>query len=152
MTIRMAVMRMSAGAMVLGVAAWALPASAQLMIVGVDNKVIWDEGGKMVTTPADKDAVVVVDIAERDLDARIEFCAMGNGIFSQPHYIANCDTHINVASTDALTLADVATHPTCDAYGIVSIDPETRCVRIETGDPGHGEARFWTVISFDVLN
>ncbi len=95
---------------------------------------------------------VVVDIAERDLDARIEFCAMGNGIFSQPYYIANCDTHINVASTDALTLDDLATHPTCDAYGIVSIDPETRCVRIETGDPGHGEARFWTVVSFDVLN
>ena len=48
----------------------ALSAFAQHMIIGVDNKVYWDADGKPVFSPPGKDAVVVVDIADR-LNPRI---------------------------------------------------------------------------------
>jgi DNA-binding beta-propeller fold protein YncE len=80
--------RVSAGAMVLCAAAWSLTASAQLMIVGVDNKVIWDEGGKMMTSPADKDAVVVIDIADRLNPKIVATLPLVNSVFGPPTNLA----------------------------------------------------------------
>ena len=41
----------------------AVPAAAQTMIIGIDEKVTWDAKGKQLFTPPGKDAVSVVDIS-----------------------------------------------------------------------------------------
>src|ERR1043165_5709086 len=42
-----------------------LPArAAPFMIVGNDEKVLWDEAGKPVLSPAGKDSVLIVDLAD----------------------------------------------------------------------------------------
>jgi YVTN family beta-propeller protein len=82
------VMRVSVGAMALCAAAWAVPSNAQYVIVGVDNKVMWDEGGKMMTSPADKDAVVILDIADRLNPKIVASLPLVNSVFGPPTNLA----------------------------------------------------------------
>src|SRR5512140_2380441 len=82
------VVQVSVGAIALCAAAWALPSNAQHLIVGIDNKVIWDEGGKMVTSAADKDAVVVLDIADRLNPRIVGTLPLMNSVFGPPTNLA----------------------------------------------------------------
>jgi YVTN family beta-propeller protein len=93
------VFRASVGAIALCAAAWALPSNAQHLIVGIDNKVIWDEGGKMVTSAADKDAVVVLDIGDRLNPKIVGTLPLMNSVFGPP---------VNLAITPDGSLALVA--------------------------------------------
>jgi YVTN family beta-propeller protein len=81
-------MRVAVGATALCAAAWAVPASAQHVIVGVDNKVYWDESGKLVTSPSDKDAVVVLDIADRLNPKIVGTLPLVNSVFGPPTNLA----------------------------------------------------------------
>src|SRR4051794_20546277 len=69
-------------------ASWALPSSAQLIVVGVDNKVTWDEGGKLVNSAPDKDAVVVLDIADRLNPKVVATLPLVNSVFGPPTNLA----------------------------------------------------------------
>jgi DNA-binding beta-propeller fold protein YncE len=80
--------RLSVGA--LGCCAWALasPAFAQHMIVGVDNKVYWDGEGKPVLSPPGKDAVVIVDIADRLNPKIVASLPLMNSVYGPPTNLA----------------------------------------------------------------
>src|ERR1700750_561822 len=75
-------------AMLLCAAAWAEPACAQLIIVGVDNKVTWDEAGKVVNSAPDKDAGVVLDIADRLNPKIVATLPLVNSVFGPPTNLA----------------------------------------------------------------
>ncbi len=77
-------------AIVLGLvaAAWTTTAGAQHIIVGIDNKVYWGEDGKMVTSPPDKDAVVVLDIADRLNPKIVGTLPLVNSVFGPPTNLA----------------------------------------------------------------
>ncbi|HJS33712.1 MAG TPA: hypothetical protein VJ924_17090, partial [Alphaproteobacteria bacterium] len=46
-------------------------ADAELMIVANDEKVTWDESGKLVIMPPGKDSIVIVDIGKARENPRI---------------------------------------------------------------------------------
>jgi DNA-binding beta-propeller fold protein YncE len=66
----------------------ALPASAQLVVVGIDNKVSWDDAGKLVNGPPDKDAVVVLDIGDRLNPKIVATFPLVNSVFGPPTNLA----------------------------------------------------------------
>lgn len=69
-------------------ATWSFAASAQYMIVGIDNKVSWDEAGKLVSGPPGKDAVLVVDIADRLNPKIVASFPLMNSVFGPPTNLA----------------------------------------------------------------
>jgi DNA-binding beta-propeller fold protein YncE len=75
-------------AIALFAAASAVPASAQLVIVGIDNKVFWDDAGKIVNSPPDKDAVVVLDIRDRLSPKIVATLPLVNSVFGPPTNLA----------------------------------------------------------------
>jgi DNA-binding beta-propeller fold protein YncE len=91
--------RAAASALALCASAWALPSGAQHIIVGIDNKVIWDDNGKLVTSAPDKDAVVVLDIADRLNPKIVGTLPLVNSVFGPP---------VNLAITPDGSLALVA--------------------------------------------
>jgi DNA-binding beta-propeller fold protein YncE len=84
-------------AMCLG--ACAIQADAQHVIVGVDNKVYWDGDGKPVFSPPGKDAVVILDIADRLNPRIVGSLPLMNSVFGPP---------VNLAITPDESLALVA--------------------------------------------
>jgi len=79
--------------------AFVTPALAQLIIVGIDNKVSWDADGKMMTSPPDKDAVVILDIKNRENPKIVATLPLVNSVFGPP---------VNLAITQDDSLALVA--------------------------------------------
>jgi DNA-binding beta-propeller fold protein YncE len=86
---------------VLGLAALlaATPAAAQLMIVGVDEKVTWDSKGKQLFLAPGKDAVSVVDISSPETPKIVANLPLMNSVFGPP---------VNLAITPDGKLAIVA--------------------------------------------
>jgi DNA-binding beta-propeller fold protein YncE len=80
--------RVSVGAF--GFCAWALGSSAfaQHVIVGVDNKVYWDAEGKPVFSPPGKDAVLILDIADRLNPRIVGTLPLMNSVFGPPTNLA----------------------------------------------------------------
>ena len=79
---------LSSFALALVVAAQALPASAQRIIVGIDNKVTWDAEGKPVFSAPGKDAVVVLDIGDRMNPKVLGALPLMNSVFGPPTNLA----------------------------------------------------------------
>ena len=77
----------------------AAPALAQHIIVGIDNKVSWDADGKMMTSSPDKDAVVILDIKNREKPKLVGTLPLVNSVFGPP---------VNLAITPDESLALVA--------------------------------------------
>jgi YVTN family beta-propeller protein len=75
------------------------PALAQHIIVGIDNKVSWDADGKMITSSAEKDAVVILDIKNREKPRLVTTLPLVNSVFGPP---------VNLAITPDESLALVA--------------------------------------------
>jgi DNA-binding beta-propeller fold protein YncE len=73
-----------------GLCAWVLasPAFAQHVIVGIDNKVYWDAEGKPVFSPPGKDAVLVLDIADRLNPKIVGSLPLMNSVFGPPTNLA----------------------------------------------------------------
>ena len=73
-----------------GICSWALasPSFAQLIVVGIDNKVYWDGDGKQVLSPPGKDAVVVLDIADRLNPRIVASLPLMNSVFGPPTNLA----------------------------------------------------------------
>ena len=64
------------------------PAFAQLMIVGIDNKVYWDAEGKAVLSPPGKDAVAVYDIGDRLNPKLVGSLQLMNSVYGPPTNLA----------------------------------------------------------------
>ena len=75
------------------------PADAELMIVGNDEKITWDDAGKPVFLPPGKDTVSIVDISDREAPRIIASLPLMNSIFGPP---------VNLAITPDERLAIVA--------------------------------------------
>jgi DNA-binding beta-propeller fold protein YncE len=88
-----------AAALIACLGAWALPAFAQQIIVGIDNKVFWDADGKLVNSPPGKDSVLVLDIADRLNPKIVGSLPLMNSVFGPP---------VNLAITPDGSLALVA--------------------------------------------
>jgi len=69
-------------------AAAAIPSSAQHIIVGIDNKVFWGDDGKIINSPPDKDAVVVLDISDRLNPKTVATFPLVNSVFGPPTNLA----------------------------------------------------------------
>jgi DNA-binding beta-propeller fold protein YncE len=65
-----------------------LAASAQLMIVGNDEKVTWDDAGKPALLPPGKDTVSIVDISNREAPTIVTSLPLMNSIFGPPTNLA----------------------------------------------------------------
>lgn len=61
-----------------------LSAHAQLMIIGNDEKVTWDDAGKAVFLPPGKDTVSIVDISNREAPRILASLPLMNSIFGPP--------------------------------------------------------------------
>jgi len=61
----------------------------EYMVVGVDNKVIWDDNGKLLLLPPGKDSVTIVDIGSDPANPRIVAnLPLMNSIFGPPTNLA----------------------------------------------------------------
>ena len=49
-----------------------LAQAAPLMIVGNDEKLLWDDNGKPIISPAGKDSVLIVDLADKGVWYRVQ--------------------------------------------------------------------------------
>ena len=70
------------------VGAWTAPVYAEQLIVGIDNKVIWDGDGKPVFSQPGKDAVVVLDISDRENPRLVASLPLMNSVFGPPTNLA----------------------------------------------------------------
>lgn len=75
-------------ALALCLGTWVAPASAQQIIVGIDNKVTWDAEGKPVFSQPGKDAVVVLDISDRMNPRTVASLPLMNSVFGPPVNLA----------------------------------------------------------------
>ena len=65
-----------------------LAASAQLMIIGNDEKATWDDAGKVVLVAPGKDTVSIVDISKRESPRIVANLPLMNSIFGPPTNLA----------------------------------------------------------------
>ena len=65
-----------------------LAASGQLMIIGNDEKVTWDDAGKLVLMGPGKDTVSIVDISDRESPKIIANLPLTNSVFGPPTNLA----------------------------------------------------------------
>src|SRR5258708_5295849 len=77
----------------------ARPAAAQLLIVGNDEKVSWDDGGKLVLAQEGKDTVSILDIKSPLAPKIVASLPLTNSVFGPP---------VNLAITPDERLAIVA--------------------------------------------
>jgi YVTN family beta-propeller protein len=86
-------------ALVVFLAAGVAPATAQHVVVGIDNKVFWDHEGKPILSPPGKDAVTILDISDRANPRIVASLPLMNSVFGPP---------VNLAITPDESLALVA--------------------------------------------
>ena len=65
-----------------------LAAHAQLMIIGIDEKVAWDKTGKQLRRPPGKDSVAIVDISNPEAPKIVANLPMMNSVFGPPTNLA----------------------------------------------------------------
>jgi len=65
-----------------------LAAHAQVMIIGIDDKVAFDKTGKQVRRPAGKDSVAIVDISNPEAPKIVANLPMMNSVFGPPTNLA----------------------------------------------------------------
>src|SRR6202790_1842855 len=73
--------------------------AAPLMIVGNDEKLLWDDDGKRVLFPAGKDSVVILDLADPENPKIVANLPLKNSVVGPP---------VNVAIDPTNTIALVA--------------------------------------------
>ena len=86
-------------ALALLMGAYAVPAAAQHIVVGIDSKVFWDSEGKTLLSAPGKDAVLILDISDRMSPRIVANLPLMNSIFGPP---------VNLAITPDESLALVA--------------------------------------------
>jgi hypothetical protein len=62
--------------------------AAPLMIVGNDEKLLWDDNGKPIISPAGKDSVLIVDLAEPENPKIVANLPLKNSVVGPPVNVA----------------------------------------------------------------
>jgi hypothetical protein len=86
-------------AIVFAVMYFQLASAAPLMIVGNDEKLLWDDDGKRVLFPAGKDSVMILDLADPENPTIVANLPLKNSVVGPP---------VNVAIDPTNTIALVA--------------------------------------------
>lgn len=73
-----------ATAIMLGGPALSVAHAAPFMIVGNDEKVVWDDAGKTVLKPAGKDSVLIVDLANPEKPKIVATLPLDNSVIGPP--------------------------------------------------------------------
>ncbi len=108
-----------------------LAASAQLMIIGNDEKVTWDDAGKLVLMGPGKDTVSIVDISTPESPRIVSNLPLTNSVFGPP---------VNLAITPDGRLAIVANsvNHVPDGAGWKFVpDNKLYVIDLTTSPPGH---------------
>ena len=107
------------------------PASAELLIIGNDDKVGWDDAGKVVLKAPGRDSVTVVDITDRESPRIVGSLPLMNSVFGPP---------VNLAITPDEKLALVANSLDWqqDGQGWKSVpDSKIYVIDLTTTPPAH---------------
>src|SRR5882762_2984520 len=75
---------MLSAATLLGLATSHVSHAAPFMIVGNDEKVLWDADGKVLLSPAGKDSVLVVDLANPESPKIVATLPLKNSVVGPP--------------------------------------------------------------------
>src|SRR5262245_35471504 len=71
----------------------------QYMIVGIDEKVTWDEAGRIQLLPPGKDLVTIVDITTREAPRIVASLPLMNSVFGPPTNLAiTPDEHVAIVA------------------------------------------------------
>src|SRR5437870_10523029 len=62
--------------------------AAPLMIVGNDEKLLWDDDGKPIISPAGKDSVLIVDLADPENPKIVANLPLKNSVVGPPVNVA----------------------------------------------------------------
>ena len=95
----------SLGAATLILAAGNLARAAPLMIVGNDEKVLFDDDGKAVLSPAGKDSVLIVDLADSENPKIIANLPLKNSVVGPPVNVAIDPTNSIALVADSVNVA-----------------------------------------------
>lgn len=79
---------MLGAAIVVGVPGIQLACAAPFMIVGNDEKALWDDKGKLVLSPSGKDSVLIVDLANPEKPKIVANLALENSVVGPPVNVA----------------------------------------------------------------
>ena len=108
-----------------------LAASAQLMIVGNDEKTMWDDAGKLVVMPPGKDTVSIVDISTPESPRIVANLPLMNSIFGPP-------TNLAITPDERLAIvANSVNHVTEGAGGKFVPDNKLYIIDLTTSPPSH---------------
>ncbi len=106
-------------------------ASAQLMIVGNDEKVTWDDAGKVVIRAPGKDTISIVDIGSREAPRIVASLPLMNSVFGPP-------TNLQITPDGRLALVANSVDVVQDGAGWKTV-PDTKLYVIDltTSPPAH---------------
>jgi DNA-binding beta-propeller fold protein YncE len=108
-----------------------LTASAQLMIIGNDEKTMWDDAGKIVVMPPGKDTVSIVDISTPESPRIVANLPLMNSIFGPPVNLA-------IAPDERLAIvANSVNHVTEGGVGKFVPDNKLYVIDLTTSPPSH---------------
>ena len=108
-----------------------LAASAQLMIIGNDEKVTWDDSGKLVLMGPGKDTVSIVDISTPESPRIVSNLPLTNSVFGPPVNLAiTPDERLAIIANSLDWVQDGATWKRVPDNKLFVID-------LKTTPPGH---------------
>ena len=108
-----------------------LAASAQLMIIGNDEKATWDDAGKVVLTAPGKDTVSIVDISKRESPRIVSNLPLTNSVFGPP-------TNLAITPDGRLALVANSVNNVPDGAGWKSMpDNKLYVIDLTTSPPSH---------------
>lgn len=105
--------------------AWTAPAGASpLLIVGNDEKLLWDDQGKPVIHPAGKDTVVIFDLADPENPRTIATLPLKNSVIGPPVNLA-------IDPTNSIALVADSINVTTGEDGKLKMGPDDKVYVID---------------------
>jgi DNA-binding beta-propeller fold protein YncE len=107
-----------------GLGGWAIsPAFGQILIVGNDEKLGWDESGKQVTLEPGHDTVSVIDTSKPDMPQVISTISLTNSIAGPP-------TNLAVSPSGEIALVANSLEPVTQGW-VHRLDPDNKVFLID---------------------
>ena len=108
-----------------------LAASAQLMIIGNDEKATWDDAGKVVLTAPGKDTISIVDMSKRESPRIVSNLPLTNSVFGPP-------TNLAITPNGRLAIVANSVNNVPDGAGWKSVpDNKLYVIDLTTSPPSH---------------
>src|SRR5258706_5055655 len=93
------------GVTFLAIASFGSVQAAPFLIVGNDEKLLWDDQGKPIVSPAGKDSVVILDLANPEAPKIVANLPLKNSIVGPPVNLAIDPTNSVVLVADSIDVA-----------------------------------------------